>query len=39
MGVPRAFYAAFAGHLAEQGIAALTVDYRGIGDPAAARAP
>src|SRR5512142_76942 len=31
MGVPRAFYAAFAGHLAEQGIAALTVDYRGIG--------
>jgi predicted alpha/beta hydrolase len=31
MGVPRAFYAAFAAHLARSGIAALTVDYRGIG--------
>lgn len=31
MGVPRVFYAAFAGHLAQSGIAALTVDYRGIG--------
>jgi predicted alpha/beta hydrolase len=31
MGVPRAFYAPFGSHLAESGIAALTVDYRGIG--------
>ncbi len=31
MGVPRGYYAAFAGHLAREGLAALTLDYRGIG--------
>ena len=31
MGVPRGFYAAFAEHLAREGIAAMTLDYRGIG--------
>ncbi len=31
MGVPRAYYAAFASFLARQGMAALTFDYRGIG--------
>jgi predicted alpha/beta hydrolase len=30
-GVPRQFYAAFAAHLASQGFAVLTYDYRGIG--------
>jgi predicted alpha/beta hydrolase len=32
MGVPRRYYGAFAAHLAEEGIATLTFDYRGIGD-------
>lgn len=32
MGVPRTYYAAFAAHLAGAGLAALTLDYRGIGD-------
>jgi predicted alpha/beta hydrolase len=31
MGVPRSYYAPFATYLARQGLAALTVDYRGIG--------
>lgn len=31
MGVPRGFYAPFAAFLARQGMAALTLDYRGIG--------
>jgi predicted alpha/beta hydrolase len=31
MGVPRGFYGAFAAHLAREGLAALTLDYRGIG--------
>ncbi|HEY6098815.1 MAG TPA: alpha/beta fold hydrolase [Anaeromyxobacter sp.] len=31
MGVPRGYYAAFAAHLARSGMAAITVDYRGIG--------
>ena len=31
MAVRARFYAPFAGHLAKQGVAALTVDYRGIG--------
>jgi predicted alpha/beta hydrolase len=31
MGVPRGYYAAFAAHLAREGLAALTLDYRGIG--------
>ena len=31
MGVLRRYYAGFAAHLAEEGIAALTFDYRGIG--------
>lgn len=38
-GIPRQFYAAFAAHLAAQGFAVLTYDYRGIGGsekPAAA---
>lgn len=30
-GIPRQFYAAFAGHLASRGFAVLTYDYRGIG--------
>ncbi len=36
MGVPRAFYAAFAQHLASQGFATLILDYRGIGGSAPA---
>jgi predicted alpha/beta hydrolase len=32
LGVPRAFYAAFARYLAENGYCATTFDYRGIGD-------
>lgn len=32
MAVPARFYGPFARHLAEQGIAALTLDYRGIGE-------
>jgi predicted alpha/beta hydrolase len=32
MGVPRQFYRAFAAAMAERGIAAVTFDYRGIGD-------
>ena len=32
MGVPRRYYAPFAAFLARQGMAALTLDYRGIGD-------
>lgn len=36
MGVPRRYYAKFAADLAARGIAALTFDYRGIGDAAAA---
>lgn len=38
-GIPRQFYAAFAAHLAAQGFAVLTYDYRGVGGsekPAAA---
>jgi predicted alpha/beta hydrolase len=31
MGVPRGYYASFAAYLARQGLAALTLDYRGIG--------
>lgn len=31
MAVPASFYSGFAGFLAEQGAAALTIDYRGIG--------
>lgn len=31
-GVPRGYYDAFAGHLADLGVAVLTYDYRGIGD-------
>jgi predicted alpha/beta hydrolase len=31
MGVPRGYYARFAAFLAREGLAALTVDYRGIG--------
>lgn len=31
-GIPRQFYAAFAGHLAGRGLTVLTYDYRGIGD-------
>jgi predicted alpha/beta hydrolase len=31
MGVPRGYYGPFAAYLARQGLAALTVDYRGIG--------
>jgi predicted alpha/beta hydrolase len=31
MGVPRGYYAPFAAHLASRGVAALTLDYRGIG--------
>jgi predicted alpha/beta hydrolase len=34
MGVRRSFYAAFSTFLAEAGLLALTVDYRGIGDSA-----
>lgn len=30
-GIPRQFYAAFAGHLASRGFTVLTYDYRGIG--------
>lgn len=30
--VPRGFYAAFAGHLAERGYSTVTYDYRGIGE-------
>lgn len=33
-GIPRQFYAAFAGHLASRGFAVLTYDYRGIGQSA-----
>jgi predicted alpha/beta hydrolase len=36
MGVPRRFYAKFAADLAARGVAALTFDYRGIGEAAAA---
>ena len=32
LGVPRQFYRAFAAYLADNGIAALTFDYRGVGD-------
>jgi predicted alpha/beta hydrolase len=35
MGVPRRFYKAFAADMAARGIAAVTFDYRGIGDAAA----
>jgi predicted alpha/beta hydrolase len=35
MGVPRRFYAKFAADLAARGVAALTFDYRGIGEAAA----
>jgi len=35
MGVPRRYYAKFAADLAARGIAALTFDYRGIGEAAA----
>jgi predicted alpha/beta hydrolase len=35
MGVPRRYYAKFAADLAARGIAAVTFDYRGIGDAAA----
>jgi predicted alpha/beta hydrolase len=31
MGVPRRYYGAFAGHLAANGVGALTLDYRGMG--------
>src|SRR5205823_4768419 len=31
LGVPRGFYGAFAGYLAEGGLATLRFDYRGIG--------
>ena len=34
-GIPRQFYATFAQHLATQGLAVLTYDYRGIGQSAA----
>jgi predicted alpha/beta hydrolase len=36
MGVPRRYYAKFAADMAARGIAALTFDYRGIGEAAAA---
>lgn len=32
LGIPRRFYDAFAAYLAEQGIAALTFDYRGVSE-------
>lgn len=35
MGVPRQYYRRFAAHLAGQGVAAVTFDYRGIGEAAA----
>ncbi len=35
MGVPRRYYAKFAADMAARGIAAVTFDYRGIGDAAA----
>lgn len=37
MGVPRRFYAAFASDLADHGLAALTLDYRGFGGSAPKR--
>jgi predicted alpha/beta hydrolase len=37
MGVPRRYYRAFAGHLAAQGMAVVSYDYRGIGDSAPKR--
>jgi predicted alpha/beta hydrolase len=36
-GIPRKFYGSFATYLAEQGFAALTYDYRGVGESAAPR--
>ena len=36
LGVPRRYYGRFAGALAERGIAAITFEYRGIGDAAGA---
>jgi hypothetical protein len=35
-GIPRRFYARFAAHAADRGVAALTYDYRGVGDSAPA---
>ncbi len=39
MGVPRGYYAAFAAFLAREGMAALTLDYRGIGGSRATPLP